>query len=57
MVRIFHNGFTYQTIIDIAGVHGTISFAVCIGSPVIIILFAKKVNKQVHKNFWNFQVE
>ena len=42
--------FTFQTIIDIAGVHGTISDAVCVGSPVIIMIYKKKVDKQVHKN-------
>ena len=40
--------FTFQTIIDIAGVCGAFSDAVCMGSPVIIKLFTKKVNKQVH---------
>ena len=34
-------------IIDIAGSRGAISDAVCMGSPVIIILFTNKVNKQV----------
>ena len=46
--------FTFQTIIDIAGAHGTILDAVCVGSPVIIKLFTKKVNKQVHEKIWNF---
>ena len=46
-----HNGyFTFQTIIDIAGARGAISDAVCVGSPVIIIIY-KKVNKQVHRIF------
>ena len=49
--------FTYQTIIDIDGVRGTISDAVCMGSPVIIKLFTKKVKKQVHKKNWHFQLE
>ena len=40
--------FTFQMIIDIAGARGTISDAVCMGSPVIIITY-KKANKQVHK--------
>ena len=36
---------------------GAISFdAVCVGSPDIIILFYKKVNKQVHKRL-EFQLE
>ena len=53
-----HSGyFTFQTVIDIAGVLGAISDAVCVGSPVIIKLFTKKVHKQVHKNIWNFQLE
>ena len=43
-------------IIDIAGVHGAISDAVCVGSPVIV-KFTKKVNKQVHEKIWNFQLE
>ena len=46
-----HNGyFTFQTIIDIAGVRGAISEAVCVGLPVIIV----KVNKQVHTKFGIF---
>ena len=53
-----HNGyFTFQTIIDIAGAHGAISDAVCVGSPVIIKLFTKIVNKQVHEKNLNFQLE
>ena len=40
-------------IIDIAGARrrarGAISDTVCVGSPVIIKLFTKKVNKQVHQ--------
>ena len=52
-----HNGyFTFQTIIDIAGARGAISDAVCMGFPVIIIIY-KKINKQVHKKVWNFQLE
>ena len=42
---------------DIAGARGTISDVVCVGSPVIIKLFTKKVNKQVHEKIWNFQLE
>ena len=49
--------FTFQTIIDIAGACSAISDVVCVGSPVIIKLFTKKVNKQVHKKIWNFQLE
>ena len=50
-----HNGyFTFQMIIDIAGVRGAISDAVCVGSPVIIKLFTKKINKQVHEKFGIF---
>ena len=49
--------FTFQTIIDIAGACGAISDAVCVGSLVIIKLFPKKVNKQVHEKIWNFQLE
>ena len=53
-----HNGyFTFQTIIDIAGARGAFSDVVCVDSPVIIKLFTKKVNKQVHKKIWNFQLE
>ena len=36
-------------IIDIAGEHGAYSDAVCVGSPAIIKLFPKKVNKQIHE--------
>ena len=46
--------FTFQTIIDIAGAHGAISDAVCVGSQVIIKLFTKKVNKKVHKKIGIF---
>ena len=49
--------FTFHTIIDIAGVHGAFSVVVCVGSPVIIKLFTKKVNKQIHEKIWNFQLE
>ena len=38
--------FTFQTIIDIAGVRGAILDAVCMGSLVMVIY--KKVSKQVH---------
>ena len=48
--------FTFQMITDIAGVRDAISDVVCMGSPVIIIIY-KKVNKQVHKKIWNFQLE
>ena len=52
------NGYvTFQTIIDIVGAHGASSDAVCVGSPAIIKLFTKKVNKQVHEKIWNFQLE
>ena len=39
--------FTFQTIIDIAVVRGVISDAVCVGSPVIIKLFAKEVHEKI----------
>ena len=46
----------YGTVIDITGPF--LSFdAVCVGSPVIIIIIYKKVNKQVHETIWNFQLE
>ena len=48
--------FTFQTIIDIAGAHSAILDVVCVGSPVIIMIL-KKVNKQVQKKIWNFQLE
>ena len=49
-----HNGyFTFQTIIDIAGVRGAISDTVCMGLPVIIIV-SKKVNKQVRRKILEF---
>ena len=55
--NIADNGyFTFQMIIDIARAGGAISDAVCVGSPVIIIIY-RKVNKQAYKNFWNFQLE
>ena len=41
--------FTFQTIIDIDGVRGTISDAVCVGSPVIIKLFTKKLTNKYTK--------
>ena len=49
--------FTFQMIIDIAGVRSAISDAVCMGSPVIIKLFTKKVNKASTRKIWNFQLE
>ena len=36
-----------------AGARGAIADAVCVGSPVIIIIY-KKTNKQVHKKFGIF---
>ena len=48
--------FTFQMTIDMAAAHGAISDVVCVGSPVIIVIY-KKVNKQVHKKIWNFQLE
>ena len=51
------NGYlTFQTIIDIAGVCGAISDVVCVGSPVIVKLFTKKVNKQVHEKSLEFSI-
>ena len=38
--------FTFHTIIDIVWARGAFSDVVCVGSPVIIKLFTKKVNKQ-----------
>ena len=53
-LNIADNGyFTFQTIIDIAGARGTISDVVCVGSPVIVIIY-KKVIKQVHKKIGIF---
>ena len=46
--------FTFQMIIDIAGARGAISDVVYVGSPVIIKLFTKKVNKQVHEKHLEF---
>ena len=37
-------------IIDIAGARGAISDAVCVGSPVIIKLFTKKLTNKYTKN-------
>ena len=45
-----HNGyFTFQMIIDIAGACGAISDAVCVGLPVIIIIYKKLTNKYTKK--------
>ena len=44
--------FTFQTIIDIAGARGTISNAVRMGSPVIIIVYKKS-----QQTSWDFQLE
>ena len=52
-----NGNFTFHMIIDIAGARGAFSDAVCVGSPAIIKLFTKKVNKQVHEKIWNFQLE
>ena len=47
-----HNGyFTFQMIIDIAGVRNAISDAVCVGSPVVIKLFTKKLTNKYTKKF------
>ena len=49
-LNLADNGyFTFQTIINIAGARGAISDVVCMGSPIIIIIY-KTINKQVHKN-------
>ena len=41
-LNIADNGyFTFWTITDIAGALGTISGTVCVGSPVIIIIYKK----------------
>ena len=46
-----HNGyFTSQTIINIAGVHGAISDVVCVGSPVIIIIYKRSQQTSTQKN-------
>ena len=38
--EVLYNGyFTFQMIIDIAGACDAISFVICVGSPVIIMLF------------------
>ena len=39
----------------ITGVHDAISDEVCMGSPVIIIIY-KKVNKQVHTEVFSHQI-
>ena len=45
-----YNGyFTFQTIIDIAGVRGVISDAVHVGSPVIIIIHVYLQTKLTNK--------
>ena len=41
--------FTFQTIIDIAGARGAISDVVCMGSPVIIIIYKKKLTNKYTK--------
>ena len=46
------NGYlTFQTII---GVHGAISDAVCVGSPVIIIYLQKKLTNKYTEKFGIF---
>ena len=52
-----NGNFTFHMIIDIAGARGAFSDEVCVGSPAIIKLFTKKVNKQVHEKIWNFQLQ
>ena len=49
-----NGNFTFHTIIDIAGARGAFSDAVCMGSPAIMKLFTKKVNKQVHEKICEF---
>ena len=50
------NGYlALQMIIDIAGARGVISDAVCMGSPIIIIIY-KKVNKQVCKKEFSTRI-
>ena len=47
--------FTFQTVIDITGAHGTILDAVCMrGFTSHNNYLQKKVNKQVHKFFFEF---
>ena len=46
--------FTFQMIIDIAGAHGAISDAAYMDSPFIIIIYKKKVNRQLRKKIGNF---
>ena len=46
---------TFQTIIDIAGAHGAISYVVCaswvcVVSPVIIIIYQNKLTNKYTKN-------
>ena len=41
--------FTFQMIFDIARTRGAISDAVCMGSPVIIIVYKKNVNNEIQK--------
>ena len=43
--------FTFHTIIDIAGARGAFSDAVCVGSPVMIKLFTKKLTNKYVKKF------
>ena len=44
-----HNGyFIYQAIV-IGGAHGAISFALCVGLSVIILLFTKKLTNMYKK--------
>ena len=44
--------FILQTIINITEAHGAISDEVCVGSPVIIIIY--KNSQQVHKKNFEF---
>ena len=46
--------FTFQTVIYIAGVRNIILDAVRVGSPVIIILFTKKLTSKYTEKFGIF---
>ena len=53
-LTIKHNGyFTFHMIIDIAGERGTISSAVCVGSPVMIIISKKLTKKLKYTGIFN----
>ena len=46
--------FTFQTLINVAGACSAISDALCVGSPVIIIIYKKNLTNKYTKIFLEF---